>query len=55
MVETPKSSQIQLQNAIFGMENGIFDFWAKNTPQDASKCNPELGNRKNTSDLVIGK
>ena len=33
-------------------KNYIFDFWRKNTPQDASKCISELGNRKNIPEMI---
>jgi len=33
-------------------KNDIFDFLAKKTPQDASKCNSELGNRQNTFEIT---
>jgi len=30
----------------------IFYFWSKNTPQNASKCISELGNRKNIPEIL---
>merc|ERR1712015_321416 len=47
-----KFSILAWKNGILAWKNYIFDFWAKNTPKDASKLIFELRNRKNTSKLI---
>ena len=47
-----QDSKFSSKMLFFAWKTCIFDFWGKNTPQDASKCISGLGNRKNIPETI---